>query len=122
MLGSLEKEPQSNFSEAKQVVPSATEPLFKRIIAGMSGQLFQRVVVAAGTVLYVPLMVRAWGAAGYGEWIAISSLASFLGYSNFGFVTPASNEVVMLGGAHDTERARKILQLSISFSLVVILP
>jgi hypothetical protein len=112
----------ANFGETDMTASSGDEGLLKRIVGGMSGQLFSRVVLAAATAILIPLMLRAWGAEGYGEWIAITSLASYLGYSNFGFVTPASNEVVMLAGAREEERAKKLLQMSISFSLFVILP
>jgi hypothetical protein len=112
----------ANLGERNLVASSDHEGLAKRVIAGMSGQVFSRAVLAAATAIWVPLMLRAWGVTGYGEWIALTALASYLGYSNFGFVTPAANEIVMLAGAHDMERAKRLLQMSISFSLFVILP
>src|SRR6476620_6224668 len=93
-----------------------SDNVFHRFAAGMSGQAFGRLVMAAATVICVPLMLRAWGAAGYGEWIAITSLASYLSYSNFGIVTPAVNEIVMAAGANDLARGRRQLRMAISFT------
>jgi hypothetical protein len=104
------------------LVRSGGEALLNRFIAGISGQAFSRLIVAAATVVWVPLMLRAWGVAGYGEWVAITSLASYLSYSNFGFVAPAANEIVMRAGAHDAYQADRQFRMAISFTMFVVLP
>lgn len=103
-------------------VHSGGDALLGRLIAGMSGQVFSRLIVAAANVIWVPLMLRAWGAAGYGEWIAVTALASYLSYSNFGFVTPAANEIVMLAGAQDLVRAQRQVRMAVSFCMFVVFP
>jgi O-antigen/teichoic acid export membrane protein len=67
-------------------------------------------------------MIRAWGVAGYGEWIALTSLAAILSYSDFGLVTPSVNEIVMAVGAGDIQRARSHLRRSISAVFLMVTP
>jgi O-antigen/teichoic acid export membrane protein len=94
----------------------------RRLLAGMSGQIFIRLVAACSMVISVPLMLRGWGATGYGEWIALTSLTSYLSYSNFGILTPSVNEIIMAVGAHDVDRARRQLGMTLSFCLFVVAP
>ncbi len=95
---------------------------FRRITLGMSGQAFCRIVQATYTVVLVPLLIRAWGLDGYGQWIALTALASYLGLSNFGLVTTAANEIVIAHGAGDLERARTTFQAALHLALFFVLP
>ncbi len=113
---------QTNVFDVDMGTRSSRQKMLNRFIVGMSGQVFARLIVAATAIALVPLMLRAWGVAGYGEWIAVTSLASYLGYSNFGFVTPAVNEIVMRAGAGEIDKASHQFRMSISFSLFVVCP
>ncbi len=62
------------------------------------------------------------GLSGYGQWIALTALASYLAYSNFGLVTTSAYEMVMAVGAGDEVRARRTFQMSVNLTLYVILP
>lgn len=99
-----------------------SESFLRRLVAGISGQVFGRLVLAGATVVWLPLMLRTWGTSGYGEWMAVTSLASYLSYSNFGLVTPSANEIVMAIGANDADRARRQLGMAISCCLFVVAP
>ena len=70
----------------------------------------------------VPILIRAWGVDGYGQWIALTALASYMGYSNFGLVTTSANEMVMAVGAGDADRAKRTFQMSLNLTLYVVLP
>lgn len=93
-----------------------------RITVGMSGQAFSRIIQAGYTILLVPLLIRAWGVDGYGQWIALTALTSYMGLSNFGLVTTSANEMVIASGAGDSVRARQTFQVSINLTIVVVLP
>ena len=93
-----------------------------RVTLGMSGQAFSRLVLAAYTVVLVPILIRAWGVDGYGQWIALTAVASYMGMSNFGLVTTSANAMVIATGAGDTSRARRTFQMSINVTLYVVLP
>jgi O-antigen/teichoic acid export membrane protein len=94
----------------------------RRLTLGVSGQAFSRIVIALNTVVLVPVLVRAWGVGGYGQWIALTALATFMAYSNFGIVTTSANEMVMAAGAGDHDRARRTFQMSLNLTLYVVLP
>lgn len=93
-----------------------------RITIGMSGQAFSRIIQAGYTILLVPLLIRAWGVDGYGQWIALTALTSYMGLSNFGLVTTSANEMVIASAAGDTRRARQTFQVSINLTIFFILP
>lgn len=93
-----------------------------RITVGMSGQAFARIVQAGYTILLVPVLIRAWGIDGYGQWIALTALTSYMGLSNFGLVTTSANEMVIASGAGDSARARMTFQVSINLTIFVVLP
>jgi O-antigen/teichoic acid export membrane protein len=97
-------------------------PLFSRLGFGVSGQAFSRGVQALTTLALVPILVRAWGLDGYGQWIALTALSSYMGYSNFGLVTTSANEMVMAAGARDFERAARSFQMSLNLALYIVLP
>jgi O-antigen/teichoic acid export membrane protein len=94
----------------------------RRVSIGMSGQAFARIIQAAYTILLVPLLIRAWGVDGYGQWIALTALTSYMGLSNFGLVTTSANEMVIASGAGDSERARQTFQVSINLTIFCVLP
>jgi len=93
-----------------------------RITIGMSGQAFSRIMQAGYTILLVPLLIRAWGVDGYGQWIALTALTSYMGLSNFGLVTTSANEMVIASGAGDSRRARQTFQVSINLTIFFVLP
>lgn len=103
-------------------MPDTKGGFFGRITLGISGQALSRVVLAVYTVVLVPILIRAWGVDGYGQWIALTALMSYMGLSNFGLVTTSANEMVIACGAGDTDRARLTFQMSINLALVVVLP
>jgi len=96
--------------------------LGKRIALGMSGQAFSRLIYALNTIALVPILIRAWGVGGYGQWIALTALASYLSYSSFGLVTTSVNEIIMAIGANDVARARLTFQMSVNLTLYLIAP
>ena len=96
--------------------------LGRRLALGFSGQAFSRLVFAINTVALVPILIHAWGLNGYGQWIALTALASYMSYSNFGLVTTSANEMVMAAGAGDDVRARRTFQMSLNLTFYLILP
>jgi O-antigen/teichoic acid export membrane protein len=96
--------------------------LLRRLAIGASGQAFARLTMALSAVVWPSLMLKAWGAEGYGEWITLTSLGAFLGYTDFGLVTPSVNEIIMTAGGKDFEKARSHLGRAISFVIVIIAP
>ena len=103
-------------------VPGSNASLRRRLAGGVSGQAFSRVVNALYTVALVPILIRAWGLTGYGEWMALTAISSYFGLSNFGLVTTSANEIVMAIGAGDDARARRTFQMAVNLVLYIVLP
>jgi len=101
---------------------ASRQGLGRRLGLGVSGQVFSRAVFALNTVALVPVLMRAWGVDGFGQWIALTALASYMAYSNFGLVTTSANEMVMALGAGDSARARRTFQMSVNLTLYIVLP
>ena len=93
-----------------------------RLSLGVSGQAFSRLIFAFYTVALIPVLIRAWGVGGYGQWIALTALASYMSFSNFGLVSTSANEMVMAAGANDHVRARRTFQMSLNLTFYIVLP
>jgi O-antigen/teichoic acid export membrane protein len=93
-----------------------------RFSVGVSGQAFARIANVLSTILLVPVLIRGWGVDGYGQWIAITALASYLGYSNFGLVTTSANEVIMAVGANNLAGAQRTFQMALNSLVLLVLP
>jgi hypothetical protein len=96
--------------------------LLRRLTIGVSGQAFARLILAGYTVVLVPLLIRAWGVDGYGQWLALTALTSYMGLSNFGLVTTSANEMVIASGASDFVRAGHTYQVSVNLTIYIVLP
>lgn len=94
----------------------------ERLVLGVSGQVLSRVVSALNSILLVPVLIHAWGLVGYGQWMALTALASFLSYSNFGLVATSAYEMVMAAGAGDDARARRAFQMSANLAVYIVVP
>ena len=55
-----------------------------RLTSSLGAAGFSALAPTLGQVLIVPLLVVRWGAVGYGEWIALTALATYLNYANVG--------------------------------------
>jgi O-antigen/teichoic acid export membrane protein len=106
----------------REVMAPVARSVSRRLAAGISGQAFVRVAGTLNSLALVPVLIRAWGLAGYGQWIALTALASYLGYSNFGLVTTSSYDMIMASGAGDEARARRTFQMSLNLIFYVIGP
>jgi len=56
----------------------------RRIFQGLLASIYGRGVLIAGQVLLVPILITRWTLTGFGEWVAISAIASYLSYTNIG--------------------------------------
>jgi len=91
--------------------------LIRRLAIGFVGQGIWRLAVALNTVVLVPVLIARWGLDGYGQWMTISALVSYLGYANLGLVAAASNELIMSVAAGDHARATRCFQMSCNLAL-----
>lgn len=55
-----------------------------RLLLGIGSSGMSQVIAAAQTILLVPLFLRAWGADGYGRWLVLTALVSYLSMLDLG--------------------------------------
>lgn len=75
--------------------------VYHRLLAGLSAATISRGFLLSSQIVSIPVLISAWGAGGYGEWIALTALATYLSYGGFG-IAPALRGVMVerlaLGG------------------------
>lgn len=67
------------------------------------------IVVQVGTV---PLLLQAWGAAKYGDWLMLFAVPSYLALANLGFGDASGSDMTMRVAAGDREGALETFQSS----------
>ncbi len=73
----------------------------KRLVRGVSATAFGTGVTAVVQLVSVPLFLWAWGVAGYGDWLLLSTIPAYFGMSDIGFCAVAGNEMSMRAARGD---------------------
>ena len=81
-----------------------------RMIKGLTAYSYGRLVIVAGQILAVPLLVTRWGAAGYGEWVTLTALASYITYANVGVPGAVRADLALAYGDGGHKRMRESFQ------------
>src|SRR5260370_24767798 len=66
-----------------------------RLIRGFGATALGPVVTAIIQLGTVPLLLHAWGAAKYGDWLLLSAVPSYLGLSDMGFGTASRTDMTI---------------------------
>ncbi len=82
----------------------------RRIIRGVSANVFGSLVTTAIQLVTVPVLLHAWGTRTYGAWLILISLPTLLAMSDWGFENTAGNEMSASLADHDTTRALAVYQ------------
>lgn len=88
----------------------AGRSLRDRVVRGVAGQgfgLVSRVVVQLGMA---GVMLPAWGAQLYGEWLTIVGIALLLGASDLGFLQAAASDMAFSVARGDRDHARDVFR------------
>lgn len=87
------------------------------------------VITAVIQLVSIPIFLRFWGPKLYGEWLILSAIPVYLGFTDFGFGGVAANEMTMLVAKGEKEAALEVFQsawllttaVSVSVGLCVVL-
>jgi len=90
-----------------------------RLSLGIGSAALFQAVNAAQAVVLVPLFLRAWGAEGYGQWLALTALISYLTLADLGGQNYIANLLAMACARGDREGFQRTLSEAISFFLAV---
>jgi O-antigen/teichoic acid export membrane protein len=83
-----------------------------RLIHNLGATALGPLVTVLVQVGSVPLLLHAWGAARYGDWLLLSAIPSYLTLSDLGFGDASGSDMSMRVAAHDRDGALRTFQSS----------
>jgi len=89
-----------------------------RILSSAVSLMLSRGINLFGQIVLVPVFATAWGAAGYGEWVALTAMASYLNYSGIGLAPTVRADMAMEHARGDHEGMRRTFQSAATLILV----
>src|SRR5258707_7234349 len=95
--------------------PSATpksNSVATRLLRGVGAMALSPVVTALIQFVTVPILLHAWGATKYGEWLLLSAIPTYLTFSNLGFGDSSRSDMPMRVGRNDRLGALETFQSS----------
>ncbi len=84
----------------------------RRVLQGLAATALNPVATVFIQLGTVPLLLRAWGAAKYGDWILLSAIPAYLGLTNMGLGDASGSDMTLRVGAGDAEAAIETFQSS----------
>jgi O-antigen/teichoic acid export membrane protein len=84
--------------------------LLDRLLRGVAANALGKVYVALLQLISVPALVGAWGADGYGVWVMLATIPTYLALSDFGFSQAATADMTMQIARGERERANATFQ------------
>jgi O-antigen/teichoic acid export membrane protein len=93
-----------------------SSPLGRRLLRGFGATALNPLVTAVTQLGPVPLLLHAWGAAKYGDWLLLSAFPTYLTLSNLGLGDASGSDMTVRVAAGDKEGALRTFQSS--FALV----
>src|SRR6202158_4054383 len=93
-------------------VSTGNEGLRRRLIRGFGATALGPVVGAIVQLSSVPVMLHAWGAARYGDWLLLSAIPVYLTLSDLGFGDASGSDMSMRVAANEKDGALRTFQSS----------
>lgn len=90
-------------AQRSQAPPAAQGSLVDRVVRGTLALSLVTAVNMAGQIATVPIAMHAWGAARYGEWVALSALVGFLTLVDLGVQPHVVNQMTAAHARGDSE-------------------
>ncbi|MEY2838604.1 MAG: hypothetical protein RJB60_903 [Pseudomonadota bacterium] len=79
----------------------------QRITYALAASTFGQGITIGTQLLLIPMFFHYWGAGLYGEWLILSSVPAYLTMADLGIGSAAGNEMTMMAGAGNLERAQQ---------------
>jgi O-antigen/teichoic acid export membrane protein len=87
-----------------------TNTVRSRVLQGLGANAFNQVVTMAVQLVTVPLLLYAWGAQLYGEWLILFAVPAFLSMTDLGFSISAGNDMTARVARGDRPGALVVFQ------------
>ena len=94
---------------------------FSRLWRGVSSNTLTQILAALSAILLVPLFLGAWGADGYGRWISLTALVSYLALLDLGGQSFIGNVLTRAYSRGDEAEFRQRLSEGVSFFFFIAL-
>lgn len=91
----------------------------RRVIRGVGANGYSQLVSIVVQIVSVPLFLSAWSLEQYGQWLLLAAIPAYLAMSDFGIVMISANRVTMLLASGNITSARRALQSSQAFLMLV---
>jgi O-antigen/teichoic acid export membrane protein len=92
--------------------------LIKRLIKGFTANFYGQITNSIVQIFGVPIFLVHWGIGYYGEWLLISSLATYFSMTDLGFGRVAANEMTIQVARNNYKNALEVFQ-GVSFILFI---
>ena len=97
----------------------------ERFIRGFGATALGPIVTILAQVISVPVFLHSWGPKVYGEWLVLTAIPTYIGFSDVGFGSVAGNDMTMRVAVSDRRGALEVFQstwilMSVVSFLVVI--
>jgi O-antigen/teichoic acid export membrane protein len=86
--------------------------VLSRLLKGLSANVYGQVVAVIVQVVGVPILLHAWGARLYGEWLVLFAITAYVSLSDFGFLQSAANDMTQHESRGDRADALAVFQSS----------
>jgi len=84
--------------------------VFRRVLDGIGANAFNQVVTVVVQLVGVPVLLLAWGAQLYGEWLILFAIPAYLAMTDLGFSQSAGNDMAAKKGRQDESGALAVFQ------------
>ncbi|WP_143524470.1 lipopolysaccharide biosynthesis protein [Phaeovulum vinaykumarii] len=91
-----------------------------RMLRGVLSNIFDKGAITVIQLMMIPVLTSAWGAEGYGIWLMLMTVPTFIALSDFGFATAAGAAMTQAVALGDYARARTILHSAFLFTSLML--
>jgi len=92
----------------------------RRLLGGTFANLLDKLALLAVQLIAIPLLSHHWGAEGYGTWLMLMTIPTYVAVSDFGLGTAAGVEITQRVARSDTVGALETFQSAWGFVLAIL--
>jgi O-antigen/teichoic acid export membrane protein len=89
---------------------ATADPGLRRLARGTAANLVGRLGFAAVQIVTIPVLTRAWGVEGFGAWVMLATIPTYLALADAGMGVTASVEMTRRNALGDTDGALSVFQ------------
>jgi O-antigen/teichoic acid export membrane protein len=90
----------------------------RRIGPTILANVTNQIVVVLSQIAVVPILIAAWGVAGFGTWIVLSAMPTYLGLSDFGLSISAKSDMAVRMARGDRKGAAHTLSSALAIAMI----